>query len=284
MMPGKSGIQLLKEIRNEHPNIATVMISGQGNQDIANKVILMGAYDYIYKPFQKKQVLVSVSNALRRKALDIQNGFQLEQLETIIKNQTIDVSVANNKLSRAIESIVEAMSMAIESRDPYTAGHQNRVANIAGAIAAKMEFSKERIHYLRMAAIVHDIGKISVPAEILNKPGKLSAAEFNIIKEHPTTGYNILKGIDFHYPLAEIVYQHHERIDGSGYPRQLKANAIHMEAKIIAVADVLEAMASHRPYRPALGIDIALDEIIKNRGRGFDPDIADVCCSLFKYN
>ncbi len=284
MMPGKSGIQLLKEIRNEHPNIATLMVSGQGNQNIANKVISMGAYDYLYKPFQKKQVLVSVSNALRRKALDIQNTFQIEHLEKIIKSQTIDVSVANHKLNKAIASIVNAMSLAIESRDPYTAGHQNRVASIAGAIAEKMRFSKERIYYLRMAGIVHDIGKISVPAEILNKPGKLTDAEFNIIKDHPTTGYNILKGIDFHSPLAEIVYQHHERIDGSGYPRRLKGNEIHVEAKIIAVADVVEAMASHRPYRPALGIDIALDEIVKNRGRGFDPEIVDACCSLFKNN
>ena len=252
-MPGKSGIELLKEIRNDHPNIGTLMVSGQGDQNIANKVISMGAYDYLYKPFQKKQVLVSVSNALRRKALDIQNQFQLGQLETIIKNQTIDVSVANHKLSRAIESIVKAMSMAIESRDPYTAGHQNRVANIAGAIAAKMGFSKKRIHSLQMAGIVHDIGKISVPAEILNKPGKLSDAEFSIIKEHPTTGYNILKGIEFHSPLAEIVYQHHERIDGSGYPRRLKGDAIHLEAKIIAVADVLEAMASPPPLPTGFG-------------------------------
>jgi putative nucleotidyltransferase with HDIG domain len=176
------------------------------------------------------------------------------------------------------------MSLAVESRDPYTAGHQERVSDIATAIAIRMNFSKARIHYLKMAGMIHDIGKISVPAEILCKPTCLSEAEFNIMKEHPLTGYKILKEIEFPYPLAKIVYQHHERLDGSGYPNGLSGDEIYMEAKILAVADVVEAMASHRPYRPSLGIDIAIDEIKKNRGRMFDPDVVDTCCYLFENN
>lgn len=281
-MPGKSGIQLLEEIRTNYPNIPTLMISGNSTRKTAESVISMGAYDFLVKPFQKKQVLISVSNALMRRALDLQSQFEVQNLENIIQDQTEDLFKANQRLNDILDGIIKAMSLAVESRDPYTAGHQQRVADIAVAIAIRMNFSLERIQYLRMAGLIHDIGKISVPAEILCKPTLLSDAEFNIMKEHPLTGYKILKEIEFPYPLAKIVYQHHERVDGSGYPNGLSGDEIYMEAKILSVADVVEAMASHRPYRPALGIDIALDEITKNKGRMFDPDVVDTCCYLFK--
>ncbi len=283
-MPGKSGIQLLEEIRTNHPNIPTLMISGNSTRKIAESVISMGAYDFLVKPFQKKQVLISVTNALRRRALDLQSQFEVQNLENIIEDQTHDLFKANERLNDILDGIIKAMSLAVESRDPYTAGHQQRVADIAVAIAIRMNFSLERIQYLKMAGLIHDIGKISVPAEILCKPTRLSDAEFNIMKEHPLTGYKILKEIAFPYPLAKIVYQHHERVDGSGYPQRLSGDEILIEAKILAVADVVEAMASHRPYRPSLGIDMALDEINKNKGRMFDPDVADTCCYLFENN
>ncbi|MFZ2634651.1 MAG: HD domain-containing phosphohydrolase [Desulfosalsimonadaceae bacterium] len=283
-MPGKSGIQLLEEIKTRYPNLATLLISGHSDNKTAESAILKGAIDFLVKPFQKEQVLISVANALRRRALDLQAQFEVQNLESIINDQTDDLLEANARLNRILNSTVQAMSLAVECRDPYTAGHQQRVANISAAIARKMDFNDERIEYLKMAAMIHDIGKISVPAEILCKPTRLSAAEFNIIKEHPLTGYKILKEIDFPYPLAKMVYQHHERINGSGYPQGLSGDQILMEAKILAVADVVEAMASHRPYRSALGIDVALDEIIKNKGQIFDPEVVEVCCDLFRNN
>lgn len=185
------------------------------------------------------------------------------------------------KLRKAIEGTVHAMALTVEIRDPYTAGHQRRVAELALAIAAEMEFSEDRLDGIRMAGVIHDLGKISVPAEILSKPGRITKSEFDIIKAHPQVGYDILKEIDFPWPLAQITLQHHERMDGSGYPQGLSGEEILLEAKILGVADVVEAMASHRPYRPALGTDKALEEISKNRGILYDPEVVDACLKLF---
>lgn len=187
-----------------------------------------------------------------------------------------------DSLSRAVNTTIQVMVSAVEIRDPYTAGHQNRVANIASAIANELGLSRDAIEGIRMAGTIHDIGKLSIPAEILSKPNMLSDIEFSLIKEHPLRGYEMLKDVESPWPLAEIVYQHHERMDGSGYPRNLKGDEIIMEARIMAVADVVEAMASQRPYRPALGIDVALKEIENNRGILYDADVADACLRLFR--
>jgi PAS domain S-box-containing protein/putative nucleotidyltransferase with HDIG domain len=186
------------------------------------------------------------------------------------------------KLERTLKGIVEALGAAIELRDPYTAGHQRRVAELAVAIAEEMGLPTEKVEATRYAALVHDIGKLAVPAEILAKPAALTDTEFALIKFHPQQAYDILKEIDFPWPLAEIVLQHHERLDGSGYPSGLKGDEILLEARIIAVADVVEAMSSHRPYRPARGIEAACDEIKAKRGRLYDPDVVDACVSLFE--
>jgi len=170
----------------------------------------------------------------------------------------------------------------VEARDPYMAGHQLRVADLARAIATEMGLPQDTIDGIRMAGSIHDIGKLSIPAEILSKPGKLSDVEFSLIKEHSRKGYEMLKDVESPWPLAEIVYQHHERMDGSGYPRNLKGDEILMEARIMAVADVVEAMASHRPYRPGLGIGAALEEIEKNRGTFYDEAVANACLRLFR--
>jgi len=186
-----------------------------------------------------------------------------------------------NKLQKTLGDTVRTMSKIVETRDPYTAGHQERVTRVATAIAKELGMNGEQIDGVQMAATIHDVGKISVPAEILTKPGKLNKVEFNIIQSHPTVGYEILKMIEFTHPIANIVHQHHERADGSGYPRGLSNGEILMEARILAVADVVEAMASHRPYRPALGIDKALEEISLHKGALYDPDVVDACCRLF---
>ena len=169
----------------------------------------------------------------------------------------------------------------VEQRDPYTAGHQRRVADLAEAIATDMALSAEQIIGIRMAAVVHDIGKIHVPAEILSKPTRLSDAEYEIIKTHPKIGWDVLKNIDFPWPVAEVVYQHHERLDGSGYPRGLKGDEILLEARIVMVADVVDAMSEFRPYRPALGILPALQEIMKQKGTLFDERVVNTCLKLF---
>ncbi len=181
-----------------------------------------------------------------------------------------------------LEQSLQAISTMLEKRDPYTAGHQQRVADLAEKIALELGLSKEQAHGIRLAGIVHDIGKIQTPAEVLTKPGKLTDIEFSLIKLHPQTGYDILKNIKFPWPIAEAVLQHHERLDGSGYPQGLKGKKIILEARIISVADVVEAMSSHRPYRAGLGLEAALEEITSKRGIHFDPDVVDACLRLFK--
>ena len=185
-------------------------------------------------------------------------------------------------LRNALNTIIQVMVSAVEVRDPYTAGHQIRSADLARAIATEMGLPLEKIDAIRMAGSIHDIGKLSIPAEILSKPTKLSEIELSLIKEHARKGYEMLKDVESPWPLAEIVHQHHERMDGSGYPRNLKGEEICIEARILSVADVVEAMASHRPYRPGLGIDAALNEIEKNRGIFYDDAVADACLRLFR--
>ena len=187
-----------------------------------------------------------------------------------------------DSLRKAVGATIQVMVSSVETRDPYTAGHQIRSAALARTIATEMGLSQEKIEGIRIAGSIHDIGKLSIPAEILSKPTKLSGIEFSLIKEHAKRGYEILKDVESSWPLAEIVYEHHERIDGSGYPRGLKGEEILIEARILAVADVVEAMASHRPYRPALGMDAALQEIEKNRGILYDPAAVDICLMLIR--
>ena len=179
------------------------------------------------------------------------------------------------KLRKVTAATVQAMAQTVEVRDPYTAGHQKRVSNLARGIAAEMKLPPGMIEGIGMAGNIHDIGKISVPAEILSKPGTLTDIQFGLIKAHPKTGYEILKGIEFPYDIARIVLQHHERMDGSGYPQGLCDDDILLEARILAVADVVEAMSSHRPYRPALGIDKALEEVSLKKGILYDPRVAE---------
>jgi PAS domain S-box-containing protein len=189
-----------------------------------------------------------------------------------------------NSLRKAVSATTQVLVSAVEARDPYTSGHQTRSADLARAIATEMKLSQDKIEGVRVAGTIHDIGKLSIPAEILSKPSKLTDIEFSLIKEHPKKGYEILKDVESPWRLADIVYQHHERMNGSGYPRNLRGDDILMEARILAVADVVEAMASHRPYRPSLGIDAAMEEIEKNRGILYDIDVADTCLRLFREN
>lgn len=188
------------------------------------------------------------------------------------------------RLEKSMEGTIQAVASTVEMRDPYTAGHQRRVAELATAIAKELDLPEEEIKAIRMTGSVHDIGKIYVPAEILNRPGRLTPVELTLVKSHAQVGYDILKGVDLSWPVAEMVLQHHERLDGSGYPRGLRGDEILMGARILAVADVVEAMASHRPYRPGLGLEQAIDEITTHRGTLYDPAAVDACLVLFRDN
>jgi HD-GYP domain-containing protein (c-di-GMP phosphodiesterase class II) len=192
------------------------------------------------------------------------------------------------QLHKSLEDAIQAIAATVEMRDPYTAGHQRRVAQLAEAIALKLGLDTERIHGIRLASKVHDVGKIGLPAEILTKPGTLTPVEFNLVKEHSKIGYDILKDAEFPWPIAQMVRSHHERQDGSGYPDGLKGHDILFDARIIGVADVVEAMSSYRPYRPALGKQAALDEILSHRGKRYDAQVVDACCQVmaegFEFN
>ena len=211
-------------------------------------------------------------------------GFGLAAIE---KQQLLDEEIKererlNDQLIKTLNSTIEAMSKTMEWRDPYTAGHQKKVALLSQAIARKLGWGEERIKGLYLAALVHDLGKIATPAEILTKPSMLTEMELALIKEHPKTGYDILKDIPFTWPIAQAVYQHHERIDGSGYPNQLVGDAIIPEAKILAIADTIESMTSHRPYRPGLGLEKAILQVKSEAGKTLDPAICEVACQLIE--
>jgi len=203
---------------------------------------------------------------------------------TDLRRSEVELKKSYERLQLALSSTISVISLISESRDPYTAGHQRKVAELASAIARELGLPEDRVKMIHMAGLIHDIGKINVPAEILSRPGKLTTGEFALIKSHPETGYNILNKVDFPGPIAQIVYQHHEKMDGSGYPLMISGDQIVLEARIITVADVVEAMAGHRPYRPALGIEKALDEIRIGRGVVYDAAVADACISLFSTN
>lgn len=210
-------------------------------------------------------------------------------LEAIVEDRTAELMRLNNQLEESyrqveknLDAIINAMSLTVEERDPYTAGHQRRTTELAIAIARELKLSEHRIKGLKMAGLIHDMGKISVPGEILSKPGRLNDAEHQLIKRHPQTAYSILKQIDFPWPIDQIVLQHHEKMDGSGYPIGLCGDSILLEARILCVADVVETMATHRPYRPSLGQEAALAEIRNNRGILYDPAVVDACLTLFQ--
>ena len=237
-------------------------------------------YEIIRK--DKTERIVEISVTLIRSPAGTPTGFRGIMRDITERLRDMDLQESFNMMRKALGQTVQALSLALEVRDPYTAGHHRRVSDLARAIASLMGFSRDRIDGIRIAGSIHDIGKISIPSEILSKPATLTAIEFKLIKTHPQMGYDILKNIDFPWPVAMAVYQHHERINGSGYPTGITDKEIILEAKILAVADVVEAMSSHRPYRRAIGTDIAIDEIKKNSGILYDGNVVDACCVLFK--
>ena len=304
MMPGMTGVQFFAQAREICPAALRVLLTGYTDMDAMIDAINSGGIHlYLTKPWQRDELLYSINQMLSKAELIIENRRldelvkkQNEELLELNKNLEEKVRLKTRHLDQRAEELktsyekirlilggtVLAMSKIVESRDPYTAGHEQQVSEIAGLIAQKMSLSDDQVEAVRIAGSLHDIGKIGVPAEILTKPGQLSFLEMEMIKTHTQNAYDILKTIEFPYPIAQIILQHHERMDGSGYPQGLQGEDILLAARIIAVADVLEAMSAHRPYRPALGMEAAMDEIVKNRGILYDPNVVDACLGIYQ--
>jgi len=261
-----------------------------------NIVGMLAAYSiefYSRRDFFITRILESNQNEMIKLNSDLEVRIEEKTAELVKTNQGLikeikireevenELLTANVKLNKLLNDTVGGLVSAIELRDPYTAGHQRRVTQLAMAIANKLNLPKDELDCIRIAAMIHDIGKINVPAEILSKPGKINQFELELLQGHPQAGYDILKEIDFPWPVAETVLQHHERMDGSGYPNGLKDDDILIQAKVIYVADVVEAMSSDRPYRPAVGTEKALNELNENRGILYNEEIVDACLKLF---
>ncbi len=310
-MPEVDGLDVLSTVTEQSPETPVIIVSGTGVMRDAIEALHRGAWDYIIKPIQEIDIIDhAIKRVLERSDLIKENRKYREHLEdeivrrtkelqlrtdeleltnVLLKNEIKERQYVEKELKKSLENLnrtmkgtIHTISLICEIRDPYTGGHQQRVARLAKTIAQEMGLSDIQVEGIHIAGLLHDIGKISVPIEILSKPGHIREAEANMIRTHSEMGWEILKDIPFSYPIAQIVLQHHEKIDGSGYPSGLTGEYILLEAKIIAVADVVEAMASHRPYRASLGVDKALEEIQRGRGILYDERIVDACLKLFR--
>jgi len=282
-MPHMNGFEVLSHIKSIDSDIPVIIISGEGEIRDVIEALHLGAWDYITKPVEDLKIIdYAIKQCLEKSDLIKKNRIYEKDLEELVKKRTEEIEFVNKQLEDTITAIVNSLATITEKKDKYTAGHQERVSKLAVQIAKEMKMSDKIISGIKIAGLLHDIGKIYVPAEILTKPSILDKYESEIIKEHCKIGYDILKEIPFPWPIADIVYQHHERLNGSGYPLGIKDNDILIESKIIAVADVVEAMSYHRPYRPALGMKKAIKEIKDNRGTLFCTVCVDACLKIYK--
>jgi putative two-component system response regulator len=283
-MPGMDGYEVCTSLKKNGPtkDIPVIFISAMGDTTDKVKAFSHGAVDYITKPFEVGEVLARVRNHLDLKRLQQRLRHTNSELEARVAERTAELQRNVEKLQETFDNAIHAMAKVVEIRDPYTAGHQQRVAQLTRALAQDMGLDEETITACHKTAIIHDIGKIYVPAELLSKPGRLTETEFSLIKAHSQIGADIADIIKVSWPLAKIILQHHERLDGSGYPNGISGEDILLEARIIGVADVVEAMSSHRPYRAALGDERALGEIEDNCGRFYDERVVRSCLSLFR--
>ena len=277
-MPDMTGLQVFKEIKSINPYVPIIFHTGTAamrdeRRDLRRQ---FRPHAYVQKG-DPEQLMDTVVSAVESYRIIVRNVKLSESLYKELKKST-------DKIKTNIEGTIHAMAMTVEMRDPYTAGHQRQVADLASAIAVKMGIPREQRDSIHLAGTIHDIGKMQVPTEILSKCGKLTELEFDMIKTHSQAGYDILKTIEFQWPIAEFVLQHHERMDGSGYPSGLKGESILIEARILSVADVVDAIVPHRPYRPALGIEKAQEEILDNRGIVYDSNVVDACLSIISEN
>lgn len=274
-MPCFSGMQLLEQVRPRYPALAFLVVTGEDDVRVGIEAMRNGADDYLVKPLQPEVVLQSLERALEKKRLERQLEMYKQQLERMVEERTEQLQTALGELRRSYGETLRALGAAIDLRDNPTAGHSHRVALYSLKIAAELGVNEPELKTLSMGAWLHDIGKLAIPDSILLKPGALSEDEWRVMRSHAQIGYNLVKEIPFLAEAAEIVFAHHERCDGSGYPRGLKATEIPLGARIFAVADTVDAMTSDRPYRPAFSFREARDEIRRWRGGRYDPPVCD---------
>ncbi len=294
LMPGTNGLALLEYAHQHHPHVPVVMVTGVHDISIALEAIRLGAYDYLLKPFQREQLLAVVARALEKRKLELENLAYKNELEALVKARTdlLDSAMADLKsaledreraiteLERSYDITLEALGNALDLKDAETEGHSKRVTAFTMAIAHKLGLSDERRKVIGRGAFLHDIGKMAIPDAILRKPGRLTAEEQVVMRDHCLLGYQMLRKIPFLHEPAEIVYSHQEHFDGSGYPRGLRGEQIHLGARVFAVADAFDAITSDRPYRAAQSISSARREIERNSGTQFDPAVVKVFLAL----
>jgi len=276
MMADLDGIGLLERTKEKYPDMPVVMVTAVHDISVALAAIRNGAYDYLLKPFEREQLLNTVSRALENRRLKVENRTYQTNLESLVKARTDQLQAAMASLERSYDITLEALGDALDLKDRETEGHSKRVTAFTIAIARAMGLPREQINTIARGAFLHDIGKMAIPDRILNKPGRLEADEMTIMREHAYHGYQMLKKIPFLSEASEIVYSHQERYDGSGYPRGLKGDQIPLGARIFSVADTLDAITSDRPYRAAQTLQAAREEISKWAGRQFDPEVVRV--------
>jgi len=276
MMADLDGIGLLERTKEKYPDMPVVMVTAVHDISVALAAIRNGAYDYLLKPFEREQLLNTVSRALENRRLKVENRIYQTNLESLVKARTDQLQTAMGNLERSYDITLEALGDALDLKDRETEGHSKRVTAFTIAIARAMGLPRDQINTIARGAFLHDIGKMAIPDKILNKPGKLEPEEFSIMKEHAHLGYQIVKKIPFLAEAAEIVYSHQERFDGSGYPRGLRGEQIPLGARIFSVADTLDAITSDRIYRPKQTLGAAREEIAKWAGRQFDPEVVRV--------
>jgi putative nucleotidyltransferase with HDIG domain len=276
VMPEMDGLKLLGELRLDDPDVPVIMVTAMHDISIALEAIRAGAYDYILKPFEKDQLYLSVRRALEHRSLVLENRTYQSDLEQLVAERTQQLSIALQDLEQSYDYTLEALGGALDAKDAETEGHCQRVTAFTITIARAMGVEKGLLRHIARGAFLHDIGKMGVPDSILTKPGPLTAEEREIMRRHCDIGYAVLERIPFLKEAAEIVLSHQECYDGSGYPRGLKAEQIPLGARIFAVADTLDAMISDRPYRKALPISAAREEIQRFSGKQFDPQVVAV--------
>ncbi len=284
-MPGESGLDLLRHVLREHPLTAAVMVTGLDDPQLANIALEIGAYGYILKPFESNEVLINVANALRRQRLEIERLNHREKLEQMVLERTAALRQAISRLERAEQEVrlsreetIQRLAIAAEFRDRTTADHIQRMSHYCDLLSRKYGLDKERCELIRIASPMHDIGKIGTPDHVLLKPGKFTPEEFQAITRHTEIGYRILSGSEGELLkiAATIAWTHHEKFDGSGYPRGLAGEAIPLEGRIAAIADVFDALTSRRPYKPAYSVEQTLDIMRERREKHFDPALLDL--------
>jgi putative two-component system response regulator len=275
-MPEMDGVELLKKVKSVDPNMMVIMVTAYPEIDMAVEAMRLGAYDFIIKPADLDFVVLSVKKALEKKRLEEEVETYHKNLEKLVEERTAKLQHAYRTLKKAHLDSVKVLAEAIDAKDPYTRGHSERVGRMSLSIANHLDFAEGRLEVLQYGALLHDIGKIGIKDEVLQKPGPLSAGEYQYIQEHPLIGAKIVEEIDFFKDKIPMIRHHHEHFDGSGYPDGLIGEAIPLEARIITVPDAFDAMASLRPHRKALPLQDILVELEKGKGRQFDPKILEI--------